>query len=321
MSGDWRVPLPRAPSRPTACSSTACRRRRAATTWSRAHELRFSRPLEKERIGLGRWTAMFLGLWGSYGKNDSVDVQYRRGGRDARGHGPGHHPARPTLTRLCQGSNLRRHAHRPHPRQPPPRVLVRVLPAEDRRRPADPRGHARDPARTTRPTTSRSPTAPAAPRASAPSRSPSGSSRTSASRRWPTSRCVGEAEERLVEILEELQAAGIENVLALRGDPPRGETEWKPHPGGLHYSVELIRLVKERFDFSIGAACFPEVHPEAARPRHATSATRARRSRRAPASSSPSSSSTTRSTSSSWSTRARPASACRSSRASCPSPT
>ena len=74
---------------------------------------------------------------------------------------------------------------------------------------------------------------------------------------------VGEAEERLVEILEEIQAAGIENVLALRGDPPRGETEWTPHPGGLHYSVELIRLVKERFDFSIGAACFPEVHPEA----------------------------------------------------------
>ena len=66
-----------------------------------------------------------------------------------------------------------------------------------------------------------------------------------------------------MEILEELQAAGVENVLALRGDPPRGETEWQPHPGGLHYSVELIRLVKERFDFSIGAACFPEVHPEA----------------------------------------------------------
>ena len=75
---------------------------------------------------------------------------------------------------------------------------------------------------------------------------------------------VGESEERLVEILEEIQAAGIENVLTLRGDPPRGETEWMPHPGGLRYSVELIRLVKERFDFSIGAACFPEVHPEAA---------------------------------------------------------
>ena len=48
----------------------------------RSHELHFSRPLEKERIGLGRWTAMFLGLLGSYGKNDSVDVQYRLGGRE-----------------------------------------------------------------------------------------------------------------------------------------------------------------------------------------------------------------------------------------------
>jgi hypothetical protein len=45
-------------------------------------ELRFSKPLERERLGLGRWTAMFLGLFGSYGKNDSVDVQYRLAGRD-----------------------------------------------------------------------------------------------------------------------------------------------------------------------------------------------------------------------------------------------
>jgi methylenetetrahydrofolate reductase (NADPH) len=76
--------------------------------------------------------------------------------------------------------------------------------------------------------------------------------------------CVGEPRERLVEILQQVEAAGVENVLALRGDPPRGETEWRPHPGGLHYSVELIRLIKERFDFCVGAACFPEVHPDAA---------------------------------------------------------
>jgi methylenetetrahydrofolate reductase (NADPH) len=75
--------------------------------------------------------------------------------------------------------------------------------------------------------------------------------------------CVGEPTERLTEILEEVQAAGIENVLALRGDPPRGQTDWTPHPGGLSCSVELIRLIRERFDFTIGAACFPEVHPEA----------------------------------------------------------
>jgi methylenetetrahydrofolate reductase (NADPH) len=75
--------------------------------------------------------------------------------------------------------------------------------------------------------------------------------------------CVGEPTEGLVSILERIEAAGIENVLALRGDPPRGQADWKPHPGGLRYSVELIRLIRERFDFAIGAACFPEVHPEA----------------------------------------------------------
>ena len=76
--------------------------------------------------------------------------------------------------------------------------------------------------------------------------------------------CVGEPTERLVEILEEIEGAGIENVLALRGDPPRGQTDWTPHPGGLSYSVDLIRLIRERFDFCVGAACFPEVHPDAA---------------------------------------------------------
>jgi len=75
--------------------------------------------------------------------------------------------------------------------------------------------------------------------------------------------CVGESKESLVEILRDLEAAGIENVLALRGDPPRGETEWKPHPGGLHYSTELIKLIRDQFGFTVGAACFPEVHPEA----------------------------------------------------------
>jgi methylenetetrahydrofolate reductase (NADPH) len=75
--------------------------------------------------------------------------------------------------------------------------------------------------------------------------------------------CVGEPTTRLIELLEEIQGAGVENVLALRGDPPRGESEWRPHPEGLSYSVELIRLIAERFDFCIGAACFPEIHPDA----------------------------------------------------------
>jgi methylenetetrahydrofolate reductase (NADPH) len=75
--------------------------------------------------------------------------------------------------------------------------------------------------------------------------------------------CVGEPVERLRDILDEIDAAGIENVLALRGDPPRGETEWRPHPDGLKSSVELIELIRESYDFCVGATCFPEVHPEA----------------------------------------------------------
>jgi methylenetetrahydrofolate reductase (NADPH) len=75
--------------------------------------------------------------------------------------------------------------------------------------------------------------------------------------------CVGSTRKELEEILDGIADAGIENVLALRGDPPRGETEWKPHPGGLHYSTELAALISDGYPFSVGAACFPEVHPEA----------------------------------------------------------
>ena len=75
--------------------------------------------------------------------------------------------------------------------------------------------------------------------------------------------CVGATREELIGLLDGMQHAGIENVLALRGDPPRGETEWTPHPGGLHYSTELAELITANYPFAVGAACFPEVHPEA----------------------------------------------------------
>ncbi len=75
--------------------------------------------------------------------------------------------------------------------------------------------------------------------------------------------CVGSTRDELCVILDSLADAGIENVLALRGDPPRGETEWRPHPGGLRYSSELAALIAGRYPMSVGAACFPEVHPEA----------------------------------------------------------
>jgi len=75
--------------------------------------------------------------------------------------------------------------------------------------------------------------------------------------------CVGTTSEQLRVILDEIAGAGIDNVLALRGDPPRGDSEWKPHPGGLRYSTELVSLIRSDYEFSIGAACFPEIHPEA----------------------------------------------------------
>ncbi len=78
--------------------------------------------------------------------------------------------------------------------------------------------------------------------------------------------CVGETSEGLVEILDRLQAEGIDNILALRGDPPRGEAEFKRPEGGLDSSAELAAFISERYGFAIGGACFPEVHPEAPSP-------------------------------------------------------
>ena len=75
--------------------------------------------------------------------------------------------------------------------------------------------------------------------------------------------CVGETRDRLAEILGQIERAGLENVLALRGDPPRGETEFQQPEGGLSSSPELAGFILERHDFTLGGAGFPEVHPEA----------------------------------------------------------
>jgi methylenetetrahydrofolate reductase (NADPH) len=75
--------------------------------------------------------------------------------------------------------------------------------------------------------------------------------------------CVGETQEGLAAILERFASIGVENVLALRGDPPRGEDEFRPPPDGLSSATELTGFITERHGFTIGGACFPEVHPEA----------------------------------------------------------
>jgi methylenetetrahydrofolate reductase (NADPH) len=75
--------------------------------------------------------------------------------------------------------------------------------------------------------------------------------------------CVGETTEGLGETLDRIAAAGIENVFALRGDPPRGQEDFVQPEGGLGSAAELAAFIGSRWDFGIGGACFPEVHPEA----------------------------------------------------------
>ena len=75
--------------------------------------------------------------------------------------------------------------------------------------------------------------------------------------------CVGETREGLADILDRFAEIGIENVLALRGDPPRGDSDFEAPDGGLSSAAELTAFIAEGYDFSIGGACFPEVHPEA----------------------------------------------------------
>ena len=78
--------------------------------------------------------------------------------------------------------------------------------------------------------------------------------------------CVGATVPELRTTLDEMQAAGIDNVLALRGDPPAGQEEWTKTEGGLEYSRELVELIGADYPFAIGAACFPETHIHATSP-------------------------------------------------------
>ncbi|HTR75629.1 MAG TPA: methylenetetrahydrofolate reductase [NAD(P)H] [Solirubrobacterales bacterium] len=76
--------------------------------------------------------------------------------------------------------------------------------------------------------------------------------------------CVGETTEGLATTLDKIAAAGIENVFALRGDPPRGQSDFVQPEGGLGSAADLIRFIEGGpWDFSLGGACFPEIHPEA----------------------------------------------------------
>lgn len=75
--------------------------------------------------------------------------------------------------------------------------------------------------------------------------------------------CVGSTKDEIRETLTRLHDSGIRNVLALRGDPPKGETTFQATEGGFRYASELVSFVRDvDLDFCIGAACYPEGHVE-----------------------------------------------------------
>ncbi len=74
--------------------------------------------------------------------------------------------------------------------------------------------------------------------------------------------CVGSPQEEIRDIMNTLKQSGVENVLALRGDPPKGESEFVRTENGFGYANELVEFAREHFDFCIGVAGYPEKHVE-----------------------------------------------------------
>jgi methylenetetrahydrofolate reductase (NADPH) len=78
--------------------------------------------------------------------------------------------------------------------------------------------------------------------------------------------CLGSERSEITQVLDDLAVAGVQNILALRGDPPRDATNFRHPDDGFHYASELAAFVAERGEFSIGGGCHPETHPEAESP-------------------------------------------------------
>jgi methylenetetrahydrofolate reductase (NADPH) len=78
--------------------------------------------------------------------------------------------------------------------------------------------------------------------------------------------CVNATVAELRAELDRFRDAGVENVLALRGDPPAGATEWTKTEGGFEHSRELVELLSAEYPFTVAGACFPETHIHATSP-------------------------------------------------------
>lgn len=75
--------------------------------------------------------------------------------------------------------------------------------------------------------------------------------------------CVGQSRQEIHQVLEQFDQEGIHNILALRGDPPKGQKDFEPHPDGFEYAADLVAYIKARFPhMGIGVAGFPEGHPD-----------------------------------------------------------
>jgi len=74
--------------------------------------------------------------------------------------------------------------------------------------------------------------------------------------------CIGHSKSEVSGILDGLVRAGIENVVALRGDPPKGEPRFTPHPRGFHHANELTAFIRASYDLCIAVAGYPEGHIE-----------------------------------------------------------
>ncbi len=74
--------------------------------------------------------------------------------------------------------------------------------------------------------------------------------------------CVGAGKDEIDKVLYQLEDAGIENLLALRGDPPNGDVTFAKPADGFSYASELVAHIRKKFHFSLGGACYPEGHIE-----------------------------------------------------------